>query len=446
MTIYKCSVCEYSYTQSFFRSHDRKLEYRGPCRLCEIEERLAALQNLAENHAEDGSRSSRDVEIDSTLASTVAMLESRLSALDERMDAVEPCRCRCKGDDSLSTEGILGDLSGTPEEDDVTDDGVVVADQLRADISSLACADVNTSSIDDAPGAAVASAVAELVANIREMAETEARAVESSLCEAPATANPPEAAPKQKARNPKRRRRNRRRSRRQQQAGGDGEATALPSHGSRLDAPLVDERSDVRVTSCGLPVCDIGGEQKTVLLGDSIVREQEVEFAQRCASKRRVVCGPGKGVDWLAQEVHNLSLGSREDVVVTHVGTNDLRRMRQDELTQRYESVVRSLREKTDKVLVTSVLPRPRDGAAGVELVRTINRSLQTMCDRAGAQYVDLYPHFDGVRGIFRDGLHLNGWGAARFGRLLNQAVVKLCSPGPDVRLNSQRDQSLQNG
>ena len=62
-----------------------------------------------------------------------------------------------------------------------------MADQLRADISSLARADANTSSIDDAPGAAVA----ELVANIRGMAETEARAVESSLCEAPASANHP---------------------------------------------------------------------------------------------------------------------------------------------------------------------------------------------------------------------------------------------------------------
>ena len=60
------------------------------------------------------------------------------------------------------------------------------------------------------------------------MAETEARAVESSLWEAPATANPPEVAPTLKARNPKRRRRNRRRRRRQQQAGGDGEATADP--------------------------------------------------------------------------------------------------------------------------------------------------------------------------------------------------------------------------
>ena len=89
MTIYKCSVCEYSYIQSFFRSYNSKLEYRGPCRLCEIEEKLAELQNLAQKHVEDGSRSSHDVGRDSTLASTVAMLESILLVLDQRLDAAQ---------------------------------------------------------------------------------------------------------------------------------------------------------------------------------------------------------------------------------------------------------------------------------------------------------------------------------------------------------------------
>ena len=135
-----------------------------------------------------------------------------------------------------------------------------MADQLRTDIKTLCRADVNTSSTEGALDAAVATTVAALVANNRGMVETEARAVESSMCEALATANPPEVAPKQKAHNPKRRRRNRRRRRRQQQAGSDGEATAVPSNGNRLDAPLADERSDVQITSVRLPVCNIGGE------------------------------------------------------------------------------------------------------------------------------------------------------------------------------------------
>ena len=85
MTICKCSVCVYSYIQSFFRSYDSKLEYHGPCRLCEIEERLAELQNLAQKHVEDGSQSSHDVGRDSTLASTIAML----LVLDQRLDAAQ---------------------------------------------------------------------------------------------------------------------------------------------------------------------------------------------------------------------------------------------------------------------------------------------------------------------------------------------------------------------
>ena len=47
--------------------------YHCFCRLCKIEERIAELQNLTQNHAEDGSRNSHDVERDSTLASIIAM-------------------------------------------------------------------------------------------------------------------------------------------------------------------------------------------------------------------------------------------------------------------------------------------------------------------------------------------------------------------------------------
>ena len=121
------------------------------------------------------------------------------------------------------------------------DSTLASTEQLRTDVPSVARDDVNTSSNDDAPDAAVAALVA-----LRGMAETEAQAVESSLCEATALANPPEVAPTQKARNSKKRRRKRRCRRRQQQAGGDGEATAVPLNGNRLDAPLADERSDER--------------------------------------------------------------------------------------------------------------------------------------------------------------------------------------------------------
>ena len=181
------------------------------------------------------------------------------------------------------------------------------------------------------------------------------------------------------------------------------------------------------------------GWTKTVLLGDSIVRDRKVEFVQRCASKRRVVCRTGKWVDWLVQEVAN----SRWEVV-TMLLSSTLAPMTSGGWDRTNWFSVTNQWKKTDKVLVKSVLPRPWDGAAGVELVCTINRSLRTICERVGAKYVDLYPHFDGVPGIFMDGLHLKGWGAATLGRLLKNAVVNLCSSGPDVRLNSQPDRGAR--
>ena len=133
---------------------------------------VAELLNLAEKHVEDGSRIIHDVERDSTLTSTVAMLESRLLALGQSIDGEEPCHYSCKEDDSFSTEGILGNLSGTPEKEDEATDDVVLADQLCPDVSLLAHAEVDTSPYGGAPDAAVATAVAALVANIRMMAKT----------------------------------------------------------------------------------------------------------------------------------------------------------------------------------------------------------------------------------------------------------------------------------
>ena len=94
----------------FIRSHDFTLFYRGPCKLCEIEERLAELQDLKQKHAESGSRRIQDVDRDTTLASTVATNDFKLSSLDQRVGAMEKTHCSCKEDDSVSTEGIVGDL------------------------------------------------------------------------------------------------------------------------------------------------------------------------------------------------------------------------------------------------------------------------------------------------------------------------------------------------
>ena len=70
----------------------------------------------------------------------------------------------------------------------------MVAGQLGSDVTSLARVEVDAASCGNVPDAAVRTAAAALVANIRGIAEMEARVAECSLCEAPAEINPSEVA------------------------------------------------------------------------------------------------------------------------------------------------------------------------------------------------------------------------------------------------------------
>lgn len=168
------------------------------------------------------------------------------------------------------------------------------------------------------------------------------------------------------------------------------------------------------------------GEVETILLGDSIVREQELEFAGRC-NGRRVACAPGKGVVWLKGAIADLELSDRNSIVGIHIGTNDLNNMNVDAIAGNFRDAVGRLREKTDRILLTSILPRPRDGIEVDRKVRQVNGLLGALAGECGAAYVDLYSRFrDAPRSAFRDGLHLSDWGAARMGRILDGAVKSL--------------------
>ena len=255
-------------------------------------------------------------------------------------------------------------------------------------------------------------------------------------------------------------RRSRRRRQRKRRRGGAGGGFGPGAHPSsnNSEAPTMEPAGggQARPSPYGFAPYDTGSESETILIGDSIVREQRLEFTQRAPDVRRVICGPGKGVEWLGEQVSRLQLRGRDSCVVTHIGTNDLKRTRPEELVSRLETNIRSLKQKTDRVLVTSLLPRPRDGANLAPKVCMVNRLLQSACNRSGAEFLDVHPHFDATPGAFRDGLHLSEWGVARFGRLLHREVARICNPpgranqGPQPMasrsLNDHGGQHLRNG
>ena len=91
---------------------------------------------------------------------------------------------------------------------------------------------------------------------------------------------------------------------------------------------------------------------------------------------------------------------------VIHVGTNDVQRIRSEELLDKY------------------LVPRRHAGNRFYSIATSINRRLANLCREESIGYINTWDHFYYDSSLYAsDGLHLNQVGAARFGRLLDGAV-----------------------
>ena len=477
MVAYECSVCLRAYTSVFFSIFDKKKEGRGHCRLCGIEKRLGPILDFVSEaggqelltSVEDTWRSFREEH--NGLSSQVRGLENKLEALRaEYVTLVDSIEGRVTKAVEAAVKAAVpsGAAAGTvaphPELPEVWEDAVEerVGDLLREGRRQAGAKRTNQ---PEAQREAVQEEASDPVAGTgqpdpanRELAtegtvtEAEAgRSPELDAADTPAVveeAARPTAGSEWRPASEAGGKRRRRRQKRQRNGGGARGATASRPSGTTgrpatSQANCPGNRFPAGCDQYGFPLYEARGESESVLIGDSIVREQKSEFARRAPQIRRVICGPGKGVEWLNQQVEAFTPKDRDSAIITAVGTNDLTQKRPLELVQRYEQAIRNLRSKSDRVLVCAVLPRPRDGASPNNMVRQVNRHLKDMCGRTGAVYLDVHPHFDASPGAFRDGLHLSGWGAARFGRLVHQAVVRICRPPPGSRNSGPQSGSL---
>lgn len=171
---------------------------------------------------------------------------------------------------------------------------------------------------------------------------------------------------------------------------------------------------------------DLDGEIETLVLGDSIVRHQAVEFVHRCKAKRRVICKPGATIEKIRGALAEVDVSSRETLIICHVGTNDLRRTRSEDLLAKYRQLISNLKAKTDRVAITSILPRMYDDDELYSKLTYTNRALETICKSNGVSFINLFDDFRERPDLFlRDGLHLNDVGNARLGRLLHLSTKK---------------------
>ena len=166
-------------------------------------------------------------------------------------------------------------------------------------------------------------------------------------------------------------------------------------------------------------------QEEIRLVGDSITRPLLTEYCGRSPKSRKRFCFPGAGVDEVTAAVNAVSSQAAENTTyVIHVGTNDVQRTRSEELLEKYRTMMRTYKEKSNKVVISGVLPRSQAGSRFYASAASLNRRLANLCREENVGFVNTWDHFYYDASLFSgDGLHLSPIGAARFGRLLDDAV-----------------------
>ena len=168
-------------------------------------------------------------------------------------------------------------------------------------------------------------------------------------------------------------------------------------------------------------------EEEVRLVGDSIVRGQLTEFCARAPGKRKRFCIPGGGVDDVIASLDEVSnLAPANTMYVVHVGTNDVQHTRSEELMAKYKRLIENFKNKSRDVIISGIIPRMKANQHFFNMATSMNRRLANLCGEESVGFVDTWDSFFYDRSLFEeDGVHLNDVGAARFGRLLNDAVEK---------------------
>ena len=92
-----------------------------------------------------------------------------------------------------------------------------------------------------------------------------------------------------------------------------------------------------------------------------------------------------------------------------HVGANDVGKVRTEDLVREYEKLGMELKSRTDKVVVSGLLPEPCADRRRVDRIKEMNGWLRDWCGRNGFEFMGHWHQYWGRWDLFgRDGVGLN--------------------------------------
>ena len=175
-------------------------------------------------------------------------------------------------------------------------------------------------------------------------------------------------------------------------------------------------------------------EEDTSLIGDSVIREQTNNFANKNKQRRIVRSFPGCRVIKVSDEVRKLQPKNRKSCIIAHAGSNDLflrgtRDGNSEPIVKDLKSLVNAVAEKTDKGIVMGILPRRYASYHTLSKALGINERIKKYCEVKKVEFLDVWNVFMAKWHFFKkDGIHLNEAGHRKLGEILNRECERLTS------------------
>ena len=187
-------------------------------------------------------------------------------------------------------------------------------------------------------------------------------------------------------------------------------------------------------------------QEETLLIGDSIVREQKDSFANMNRQKRKVKSFPGCKTKKVVEEVRKLELKSKNSTVITHVGSNDLflrgnKTGNSEQIVEDLKSLVDITAEKSNNGIIVGMLPRWYESHYALSKAIGINDRIKKYCTQKKVEFLDLRDTYKGKWQYFNeDGIHLSKLGHKKLGEILSRKCEELMNSTTVVQKDSTND------
>ena len=163
----------------------------------------------------------------------------------------------------------------------------------------------------------------------------------------------------------------------------------------------------------------------TIYVGDSIIRKTDSRLSK---GEDVVVCLPGARIEHVTERVEKIVGRGNGGTILVHVGTNNTDKEGTTAIVEKYRKLLKKTKQaRLGQIILSGILPVCGNRIQGYRNSKrmAVNGMVERLCKEEDVGYVDMWDSFVGNEELyFRDGLHLNGKGAAVLAEGLSGAVA----------------------